>query len=235
MADSGISYTITPADGTQLRYTLQLDGDTYRLQEPEDYTPPAWTRLGVEQCANCPLQEASTPHCPTAANLAVVVADVGTLVSYEQAQLVVDFGDRQLTATTSVQQILSSLIGLLMASSACPHCIYLRPMARFHHPLSGPLETVYRAASMYLLAQYFVGKEGGTPDLTLDGLSRIYAELQLVNRGMAKRLRRASREDGAINAVVLLDMLAKDVPVSIDESLQELQGLFAPYCTKGGG
>lgn len=229
MSDHCISYTITLKDSAVLHYELHLDDEAYRLKCPEGFTLPTWTRLSVEQCSNCPLTEDTTLNCPTASNIALVVADVGTLVSYETAELTVDFGDKRVSAVTSVQRVLSSLIGILMASSDCPHCEYLRPMARFHLPLATPLETIYRAASMYLLAQYFIGKDGGDPDLTLDGLSRIYADLQLVNRGMANRLRRANREDSAVNAVVLLDMFAKDVPVSIEESLQELQKVFSPY------
>jgi len=43
---------------------------------------------------------------------------------------------------------------------------------------------------------------------------------------MARRIRRASEQDATVNAVVLLDLLAKNLPYSIDESLEEIRYLF---------
>ena len=95
-----------------------------------------------------------------------------------------------------------------MASSECPHS-----------PLATPAETVYRAVSMYMLAQYFIVQENNAPDLTLNGLSSIYANLQIVNKGMTNRLRIANTEDSTV----------KEIPYSIEESLEELEDLFHAY------
>ena len=67
---------------------------------------------------------------------------------------------------------ISSLMGLVSAASGCPHTSALRPMARFHLPLARNEETVHRATSMYLLAQFFLKKEGAQTDLELDGITR---------------------------------------------------------------
>ena len=49
-----------------------------------------------------------------------------------------------------------------------------------------------------------------------------------VNAGLAERLREATHEDSTLNAVVLLDVFAKTLPMVIEESLEELRHLFAP-------
>jgi hypothetical protein len=46
---------------------------------------------------------------------------------------------------------------------------------------------------------------------------------------MAERLRVASSKDSAVNAIVLLDLFAKALPYSIEESLEELRYLFGIY------
>lgn len=101
-------------------------------------------------------------------------------------------------------------------------------MAHFHLPFASEEETIYRAASTYLLAQYFIEREGGIPDWELEGLKANYLALQTVNAGMAKRLKRAITADGAINAFLLLDLLAKVLPCSIDEQLDELKAKLRP-------
>jgi hypothetical protein len=105
-------------------------------------------------------------------------------------------------------------------------------MARFHLPLATAEETVYRATSMYLLAQYFLQKERYKADLNLEGLLEIYRNIELINKAMADRLRAIAEKDSAINALILLDIYAKTLPLAIEDSLKEIQHLFAPYFRK---
>jgi len=63
-------------------------------------------------------------------------------------------------------------------------------------------------------------------DMELENLKKIYAEIGIVNQAMASRLRTLSVEDSAINAVVLLDIFAKMMPYSIEDSLEEIRYLF---------
>jgi hypothetical protein len=102
-------------------------------------------------------------------------------------------------------------------------------MARFHAPLSGPEETLYRAASMYRLAQALRERRGLAPRPGLAGLAEIYADLNVVNRHLTERLRTACERDSALNAVVLLDVFAQLLPMQLDEPLEELEPLFAAY------
>ncbi len=193
---------------------------------------PAWTALAFEQCPNCPLQPASTPQCPMAVRFVPLIAMVGKLRSYERVEVCVETSERSVSKVTTVQRGIGALMGLLSASSDCPRVGFLRPMAHYHLPFASEDETIYRAASTYLLGQYLLAQQGGEPDWSLDGLKASYLGLQRVNAAMAKRLRPAVEEDGAINAFILLDLLAKTLPYSIDEKLEEIKATFSPIVTK---
>jgi hypothetical protein len=116
---------------------------------------------------------------------------------------------------------------LIMASSGCPRTAVFRPMARFHLPFSSESETAYRVAAMYLLAQHYAAREGAPADFQLDDLERVYRGVHAVNRGMALRLRAASRQDAIVNAVVLLDVYSSLVPAAIHDILAEIKPAFA--------
>jgi len=51
--------------------------------------------------------------------------------------------------------------------------------------------------------------------------------MHAVNRGMATRLRAASRQDAIVNAIVLLDVYSSLVPSAIHEILNEIKPAFA--------
>ncbi len=192
-------------------------------------TLPRWTALDFNQCTHCPLDALHHRQCPLAACLSGMVDICKDLVSYDHIHLVVESPDREVRAQTSVQRAISSLLGLIIATSPCPHTRYLRPMARFHLPLATEEETVYRAASMYLLAQYFVCRDGAAPDMDLHGLRNMYKKMQVVNFAIAERLRAVEGKDGAINAVILLDLFARAMPEAIEDALANIRYLFAPY------
>jgi phosphoribosylaminoimidazole-succinocarboxamide synthase len=126
------------------------------------------------------------------------------------------------------------MMGLIIAASDCPHTVFLKPMARFHLPFSDEVETIYRATSMYLLAQYFKKKEKGKADFTLIELMDMYDQLHIINTAIASRLRIAGETDSTVNAIVLLDIFTKTLPKAIDESLREIQYLFKPFFKKKG-
>jgi hypothetical protein len=116
-----------------------------------------------------------------------------------------------------------------MATSGCPHTAYFKPMARYHLPMSSGPETLYRAAAMYQLAQYFIRKAGGTADFNLEGLRAIYCKVEVLNAYMAERIREVIHQDAAVNAIVVLDVFAKNAFVELDDQLGQLEPLFAPY------
>jgi hypothetical protein len=228
MSKVALTYRFTLPDSQERVFELEMDRDTAELSPPPvPDPPPAWTALTFHQCSGCPLNAADRPHCPAALQLAGVIDGFTDLVSYDKVRVTVQSEERQVIATLAAQQALASLMGLIMASSGCPTTAVFRPMARFHLPFSSESETAYRVASMYLLAQHYAAREGAAGDFALDDLDRVYRGVHAVNRGMAQRLRAASRQDAIVNAVVLLDVYSSLVPAAIHDILEEIKPAFA--------
>lgn len=190
---------------------------------------PSWARLGFHQCPHCPLNEEEHPHCPLALRLVEVIDKFHQIMSFDKIRLDVTTRERFISQDTTAQKGVSSLLGLLIASSGCPHTRFLRPMARHHLPFANYEETLYRAASMYALAQYFRQREGLDADRTLQGLLGLYHSVCKINTAVAERVRAASSADTTVNAIVILDLFAQVLPQSVEEELGKLRGLFAAY------
>ncbi|HEU4600740.1 MAG TPA: hypothetical protein VFS24_02170 [Steroidobacteraceae bacterium] len=228
MSKLTLTYRFTFPDSKERAFTLEMDRDTAELTPVELPDPPAWTELGFNQCTGCPFNTAEVRHCPAALHLSRVISGFTDLVSYDTVRVTVESEERSVVATLSAQQALASLMGLIMASSGCPKTAVFRPMARFHLPFSSESETAYRVAAMYLVAQHFAQRDGRTPDLALNDLERVYRGVHAVNRGMAQRLRAASRQDAIVNAIVLLDVYSSLVPAAIHDILDEIRPAFEP-------
>jgi hypothetical protein len=222
-----VRYELTPPNRTAHSFVLALDPQTYELRNERPRNPPDWTALSFERCAQCPLDPADHAHCPAALHLAPVIAEWADVVSYDAVDVSVQTVERTVTARVPAQQALASLVGLLLATSGCPRTAVFRPMARFHLPFATETETAYRAAAMYLLAQYFGARTGRPPDLQLAGLGELYESLHQVNRGLARRLRAAVRQDAVVNAVVLLGVYTSLLPEALEELLEEIRPTFA--------
>jgi len=208
-------------------FRIELD-DTNMQRSTASPEPEAdWIKLEFNQCHHCPLDSRNELFCPVAANLAPLIKLCDNTSSYERLDIEVETTERTyLVNNTTAQRAFSSLMGLVIATSSCPHTTFFRPMARHHLPLASDEETLYRAVSSYLLLQYFKRKYGKSADYDLHGLDEIYKNMQIINTTMATRLREASNNDAAVNAIVLLDMFAKAIPYSIDEALDELHYLY---------
>ncbi len=223
-----IHYRLTSEGREPIEVVVRLDPSTLAHQLDPPDAPPEWTRLDVAQCPDCPCHVETTPCCPPALSLADLVQRCAPVLSYVEVEVEVETPARTVTKKTSAQKALSSLFGLIMATSGCPRMRFLRPLARFHLPFSEREETVYRVAGAYLLAQYFRHNRDGTPlDLELHGLRKAYKHIETVNLAMATRLRTVSKGDATINAVVHLDYFAKELHFAIEEHLEELAYLFA--------
>jgi len=231
MGSFTISYVFRlPVGGTRT-FDITLDERTLDLltQIPPD--PPKWTALDFHQCPHCPMAPGDQARCPAAVSLIDVVNACSSLPSTEEVSVEVVTTLRTVYRDTSAQRAVSAIMGLLMATSGCPHTAFFRPMARFHLPLADTVETIYRAASMYLLAQYFLVKRGCKADFELEGLRRIYDNVEIVNEAMARRLRAAISEDATVNGLIRLDVFAKTVPMAIDDALGMMEHLFVRYFT----
>lgn len=216
-------------DGQEEIFQFSLDPVSLETDPHLKGRLPEWTRLEFNQCVNCPLELLPNARCPAAVNMVGLVGRFAELLSHDRTSVVVSTSERTIRTETSIQRGICSLMGLLMATSRCPMTRFFKPMARFHLPFASTKETIWRAMSTYLLAQYFKQQKGGEPDLSFEGLSCIYNNIQMVNISFAKRLRAACNNDSMVNAIILLDMFAQSMPSVIDESLDDIRHLFVPY------
>ncbi len=210
-------------------FNVELKGGTMAPAAPLPSPLPDWTRLTFKQCDGCPLCDIEFTHCPLAARLAPLVDHMSDVVSIDEVDVTVVLDERIVTRSATAQEGISSLMGIIIATSGCPRTEFFKPMARFHLPFASLEETFYRAASMYMLGQYYRWQRGLSADLDMKGLGRYYEGVAKVNKGMADRIRSTKREDGTVNAIVLLDMFVKSMPDHIEVTLEDLKPLFRSY------
>jgi hypothetical protein len=228
-----IRYRLDLPDGSQKTLDFSFDATSFTLLNPPPADPPFWTELKFNQCANCPLNEQDHPRCPAALQMASALEPLKALVSFDTVGVTVLQFERKVYAETTVQQAMSSVFGLIMATSGCPWTDRLRPMARFHVPFAGDTETLYRSVSMYLLSRELVsaGPRADAPG-GFAALEDLYRNLHLVNRDMSRRLGAAASTDPARNALALLDSFTLLLPAALERSLDELAPLFTGWQTK---
>ncbi len=219
------TYTFQFPNGSEKRFEVVLDARTLELLPGPASPRPEWTELPFHQCEECPLAD-TVSHCPIAVNLASLVDSFKDELSFENTTVTVQTPERTYAKDTSLQQGLSSIIGIYMVTSGCPVMDNLRPNVRFHLPFATGEETIFRAVSMYLLMQYFRMRRGDEPDWTLDHLAEVYKGVWLVNKGITQRLAHASSKDANVNAVIVLSMFGSNLNEHLEESLREIEPLF---------
>jgi len=220
------NYQFDFSDGHQKQFRVDFDNKSLRSKLPDGSQYPDWTQLEFNQCLNCPLTSEDYLYCPLAVNLVPIIYWCKDLASYDEVDVIITSAEREVRAHTSLQHAISSLLGLLMSSSACPKMKFLRPLARFHLPLATHEETIFRAVSATFLKEYFNDDGNKKNTNPLAELKQQYQELQDLNRFIAERIRNAIKRDAAVNAIVLLDVLSKSVSFSLDDSLQQIRYLF---------
>ena len=230
-APIAIRYQFAFANGERKEFVVQLDPETLQLLQPPRASFPAWTQLSHCKCPNCPLNDEQSPQCPAAVSLIDIVEFFGASQSIEQVEVRVEVAERAYQKRCALQEVVSSLVGLCMATSGCPVMAKLRPMARCHLPFATIDDTRYRALSMYLLGQYLIARRGaGTPDWDLTRFVKWYEDIVTVNAHFFKRFHGLGIEDASLNAIVRLDAFAGTIAFTVNEHiLDELERLFQAY------
>jgi len=221
-------YAFQFPNGTEKRFEVSLNAATLELVPNAGAPKPDWTKLAYYQCERCPLADTVT-HCPIAVNLSSLVESFKDALSFEGTMVTVQTPQRAYVKQTTLQQGLSSIIGIYMVTSGCPVMDKLRPNVRFHLPFASGEETIYRAVSMYLMAQYFRMRRGEMPDWTLEHLAEVYKGVWLVNKGITQRLAHASSKDANVNAVIVLSMFGSNLDDYLEDSLKEIEPLFRDH------
>ncbi|MGD1043832.1 MAG: hypothetical protein ABR936_00740 [Bacteroidota bacterium] len=215
-------------DGEEKLFDVLLHEQTLQVIQSSSVSNPEWTKLKYHQCKNCPLKD-NVAYCPVAVSIAHLVDEFKFSTSYDKTWVVVETPERTYAQETTVQSGLSAILGIYMVTSGCPILDYLRPMVRFHLPFATADETVFRAVSMYLAAQYFREHKGLEPNWNLDGLVHIYKEIGIVNKGMWNRLSKASSFDANVNALIVLNTFGDALRFSLKKDLKNLSYLFTKY------
>ena len=220
------NYQFDFSDGNQKQFLVDFDNQSLQSKLLSEDHYPDWAQLEFHQCKSCPLTSEDYLYCPLTVNLVPIIYWCKDLKSYDEVDVIITSAEREVRAHASLQRAISSLLGLLMSSSACPKMKFLRPLARFHLPLATQEETIFRSVSATLLKNYFYKKENIDDEDPLAELKNQYKELQDLNRFIAERVRSAIKRDAAVNAIILLDVLSKRVSFSIDDSLRQIRYLF---------
>ncbi|CAM2005847.1 DUF6901 family protein [Acanthopleuribacter pedis] len=221
-----VRYHFIFPDGRFKVFRLDL-AEGFVLRERRLKRPlPAWVALGFHQCPNCPLSTKEVPHCPLSVGLVELIESSVNLRSYDEVRVEVHMKSRTVIFNAAMQKALSSLMGLIIPLSGCPHTAPFKPMARFHLPHATVEETIYRVTSMYLLSQYLRHVDGKDAVFDLSGLREIYQHVHVVNRFVSERIRAIVEEDASVNAVIILDMFSQVLPMSLEQTLEELKPLF---------
>ncbi len=223
-----IKYIFTLEDGAKEVFDLKLESRTLVLTLERPMIFPDWAKINRNQCENCLYPDDQKPYCPVAVNLVDLVKRFGKLTSYDRIFVEVITCERSFYKETSAQRGISSLMGLLIATSKCPFTDFFKPMARFHLPFATEEETIWRAISTYLTFQYFMSQQGEEIDFKMEGLAKIYADIQKMNVAIARRLKYACEKDSTVNAIIVLDVFAKSLPPVIEKSLSKIQPVFGP-------
>lgn len=219
-----IEYHFSFDDGADLSFIVDLERRFDASANRSD--APAWTRLSNRKCPNCPLDPAVFTHCPAALDLDRVLSSFQKVPASQKANIRVVAPDREYAKRTPIEDGVRSLIGLIMATSACPVFQELKPNARTHLPFASREEQVLRLASLYLMKQYLVWRDGKEPDWDLRGVVSEHQELQKVNQAFWQRLMSVYEGDANSKALLAFFTISADVAKSLDAQLARMKNVF---------
>lgn len=216
-----VEYRITLDDEHAFNYKIELERD--RLSAAQQTELHAWTRLEHQKCSNCPLNQEQYSHCPAAADLQTVVEDFRGLPAFKKAWVHVRTGEREYSKMVNLEEGLRSLLGVIMATSACPILSQLKPMANNHLPFASSSEFALRTISMYLMRELFHARDGQVPDWDLTGLTEDFKALQLVNQALWHRIHDACAGDTNLKAFLSFFSMASSMTYSLETQLQKIR------------
>ena len=136
-----IDYEFRMNMGPAKRFNISLDPQTLSVISKITEHPPDWARLEFHQCPCCTLTPAKNNYCPICLNISEIVEAFKSVRSIDKCVVFCSTPERNVFKETDVQEGLSSILGIFMATSDCPKMSLLKPMARFHLPFATGEET----------------------------------------------------------------------------------------------
>ena len=226
MDNKSIQYAFILNNQLRASYDLTISEDG--TLHPDCFPPksPDWAKLEFCKCPHCPISAKASEYCPTALALNIIGEEWSGINSYEAIQVEINLQTRKVSARTSAQVALGSLVGLLMGASQCPHLSFFRPLARNHLPLATPEETSFRVLENLLA---FCRLYESDPADFNQKLEKIYDNLEILNRHITQRIKSVEKENVTTQAIIQLDCLAKLIPTAIEESKDKLLGYFTTF------
>ncbi len=210
-----IIYLFRLESGVGHRFDVEFD------RPPAGGNLPEWTRLEADKCPHCPLGNAPGAHCPAAADLVPLVEKFSALSSVDRIEVHVVTPQYEARKHTDTQTALSAVMGLILATSACPILGRMRPLAHMHMPFATETERVYRIVSMHLLGCFLRGEPVG-----LDGLDEFFSAIDRLNHAFFARLSRAVQRDASINALLALHSRSMVASMSIEPEMENIRAWF---------
>lgn len=211
---------------------IQLDPNTLDLLPKKQENVPEWAELDYAKCSVCPYNSAEKKYCPIAVNVAEVLHLFADKESFKTVDVRVVTEEREYFKKTTLQAALSSAIGIYMPTSGCSVMSVLKPMVRHHLPFASIDETMFRTVSTYLVGQYVLKHKGETPDWELTKLMHAYKKIEELNKSIVMRFRKASSRDANYNALIILDIFAKFVPMTIERTLSKKDARLSEWAIK---
>ena len=222
-----ISLLVPSALTKKFIYLFRLESGAGHRFDVEFDRPPAagdlpdWTRLEVDKCPHCPLANAAGAHCPAAADLVPLVKEFSALSSIDRVDVHVLTPQYEARKRTDTQTALSAVMGLVLATSACPILRRMLPLAHMHMPFATETERVYRIVSMHLMGCFLRGEPVG-----LDGLGGFFYDIEVLNHAFFARLSRAVQRDAGINALLALHSRSMVASMSIKPEMETIRAWF---------
>jgi len=209
-----------------LEFTVTFDTKAEQIPSYPD-NPPEWTKLSHHKCSMCTLGSFEHPCCPVALGIAELLHTFHDFMSIEPCKVSCITSERTVIKQTSIQEGISSILGLQMAISGCPVMAFFRPMARFHLPFASVDESIFRVVSCYLLKQFYTTEDKRILHLDIEDIKRQYANVKVINQAMLRRISEISLKDADRNALITLNSLGQILEMEVDANLETLAHLFA--------
>jgi hypothetical protein len=152
-----------------------------------------------------------------------IIEDFQGLPAFKKVSVWVRTPEREYGKVVGLEEGLRALLGVIMATSACPVLGKLKPMAQHHLPFANSQEFILRTVSLYLTQQYFNLREGRSPDCELKGLVRMFQQLQLVNQAFWQRIHATCEGDSNLKAFLTFFSMASSITYSLETQLQKIR------------
>jgi hypothetical protein len=220
------NYKIELEESQCANFHIKLDPLTLTMMPASPGPYPQWTQLLYKTCKCCLLSPETHQYCPIAVNILELVDRFKDILSHKNCMVICETANRTYSKRTSAMEGLTSVFGIVMATSNCPVMNFLKPMARFHLPFSSVEETTVRSTSLFLLSQYFAHKKDRVKVFDFEKLEKSYARVQLVNEGLLDRIRSLGKRDADKNAIITLHSISQFLSMEMDFSLTSISHLF---------